>query len=76
MTKVLQSTSRGQVTIPKSWRDKFDTSYYIVEIKSDELVLRPMVKGKAFKDAVEGAWKEYKNGDFTDGDALMAKYGL
>ena len=76
MNKILQATSRGQITIPKVWRDKFDTNYYVVEIKDEEIIMKPMLENKTFKDGVESSWEEYKNGDFIDGDQLMKKYGI
>lgn len=76
MNKILQATSRGQVTLPKSWRDKYNTVYYTVEIKSDELVLKPMAQNKTLKEEVDNSWQEYKDGKFIGGDDLMKKYGL
>lgn len=76
MNKILQATSRGQVTLPKGWRDKFDTTYYVAEIKNDELVLKPLSKNKNLKDEVENSWKEYKEGEFVSSEDLMKEYGL
>ncbi|MDX9970836.1 MAG: AbrB/MazE/SpoVT family DNA-binding domain-containing protein [Candidatus Gracilibacteria bacterium] len=76
MNKILQTTSRGQVTLPKAWRDQFDTSYFSVEIKSDELVLKPLHANDSLKNKVEASWSEYKDGKIISGDELMKKYGL
>jgi len=76
MNKILQATSRGQITLPKNWRDKFETNYYIIEIKDDSLSFKPLMQKKSFKDEVENSWKEYKEGKFIDHDSLKKKYGL
>ncbi len=76
MNKILQATSRGQVTLPKGWRDKFDTNYFVAEIKNDELVIKPLANAGTLKDQVESSWKEYKEGKVISGEELMKKYGL
>lgn len=76
MNKILQATSRGQVTLPKSWRDKFDTNYYSVEIGNDELLIKPLSKTTNFKDDVENSWQEYKEGKTISSEELIEKYGL
>lgn len=75
MNKILQATSRGQVTLPKGWRDKFATSYFLAEIKNDELVIKPL-SSKTLKDEVEDSWQEYQEGKVISGKDLMKKYGL
>ena len=76
MVKVLHSTSRGQITLPKEWRDGFDTSYFKVEIQKEKLIIVPMDPEKTFKDKVEGAWEEYGEGKFISHEDLKKKYGL
>jgi len=76
MNKILQATNRGQVTLPKTWRDKFKTNYYIVEIKNESLSFKPLIQKKSFKDEIENSWQEYKGGEFIDHDTLKKKYGL
>ena len=39
---ILTSTERGQITLPKQWRDKFSTDTYVVELHKDRLVLLPL----------------------------------
>lgn len=75
MSKILQATSRGQVTLPKFWRDQCKTQYFISEVHGATLVITPLVKD-AFKESVESAWSEYKNGDYMTSDELKKKYGL
>ena len=76
MNKVLQSTSRGQVTLPKNWRDQFDTNYFEANFDGEVLTLKPLKQGKSFKGTVESSWKEYKNAEYVASDALMEEYGL
>jgi len=76
MNKILQATSRGQITLPKSWRDKFGTQYFMAEILDGSLVIKPMIEPKTLKKQVEDSWKEYKAGDFVDADELKKKYDL
>lgn len=76
MNKIMQSTNRGQITLPKTWRDKFDTSYFMAEISENEIIIRPLTTPKNFKNEVENSWQEYLDGDFTEGDELMKEYGL
>jgi len=75
MNKVLQATSRGQVTLPKSWRDQYNTQYFISEVKGDSLVIKPLLKND-FEDSVESAWSEYKKGEYVTSEELMNQYGL
>lgn len=75
MNKVLQATSRGQVTLPKGWRDQYKTQYFISEVKGDTLVLKPLLKND-FGDSVESAWSEYQQGDYMTSEDLMKQYGL
>ncbi len=75
MNKVLQATSRGQVTLPKAWRDKFDTSYFIAEVNANTITLTPLVTAD-FKEQAEQSWQQYQNGDFITHEDLMKKYGL
>lgn len=76
MVKVLHSTSRGQITLPKEWRDNFDTDYFKVEIQKEKLIIVPLNPEKTFKDKVEESWKEYEDGKFANHEDLKKKYGL
>ena len=40
--KILKSTSRGQITLPKQWRSHFSTDSYFVEMHDDKLVIKPL----------------------------------
>lgn len=76
MNKVLQATSRGQITLPKEWRDTFDTHYFKAEIKDTELVITPLKTVSTLNEAVEESWEEYLNGKVVSHEEVMKKYGL
>ncbi len=40
--KVLRSTPRGQITLPKQWRKNFSTDNFLVEMHDDKLVITPL----------------------------------
>lgn len=75
MSKILQATSRGQVTLPKAWRDQYKTQYFITEIEGATLVIKPLMQ-EDFADSVESAWTDYKSGNYLTSEELMKKYGL
>ncbi len=76
MTKILTATSRGQITLPKNWRDKFDTCYYEIDIEDDQIVIRPLKKKMNLEDELNEAWQEYKKGNFIAHEDIVKKYGL
>ena len=39
--KVLKSTPRGQITLPKQWRDALATDNFLLEMHVDKLVIIP-----------------------------------
>ena len=46
MITILKTTSKGQITIPATWRKKFDTNQFRAEIKEDRLEIRPLILEK------------------------------
>ena len=47
MTTISKATTKGQITIPKKWRDKFNTNQFIISEKGDKLEIKPLiVKGE------------------------------
>ena len=76
MNKILQATSRGQVTLPKNWRSQFATNYFTAECDNEKIVLKPIKNDESFKSTVEYSWEEYNNGEIIDGSDLMNKYGI
>ena len=41
-TKVIKSTSKGQVTLPVKWRDQFDTDNFLMEMRENRLIITPL----------------------------------
>lgn len=76
MNKILQATSRGQVTLPKNWRDQFNTNYFRADFDGKKLTLKPIESEKNLGNDIEATWEEYKNGEIIGGGDLMKKYGL
>jgi AbrB family looped-hinge helix DNA binding protein len=76
LNTILSATSRGQITLPKDWRDKFDTRYYKAEIEDGKIVIRPLITKKTLEDQVEGAWAEFKEGKVISEAGIIKKYGL
>jgi len=42
MTTIVKATTKGQITIPASWRKRFATNRYLVEIKNSHLEIKPL----------------------------------
>lgn len=40
--KVVKATSKGQITLPKSWRKKFYTDNFMLEINSNNILVKPI----------------------------------
>lgn len=40
--KILKATSKGQLTLPKKWRDRFDTDNFVIELHAEQAILRPL----------------------------------
>ena len=41
-TKVVKSTSKGQITIPKEWRDLIKTDNFILCIDDKQIIIKPL----------------------------------
>jgi bifunctional DNA-binding transcriptional regulator/antitoxin component of YhaV-PrlF toxin-antitoxin module len=42
MTHLVKTTSKGQVTLPIKWRNRFKTNRYYIKEKGDSLVISPI----------------------------------
>jgi len=40
--KIVKSTERGQITLPKQWRSKFKTDNFLLKIVSDQITITPV----------------------------------
>jgi AbrB family looped-hinge helix DNA binding protein len=50
--KIAKSTERGQITLPKEWRDNFSTNTFIVEMRDDRLIILPLDVEKAENEEI------------------------
>jgi len=41
-TKIVKSTSKGQITLPKTWRQQFKTDDFSLEISETAIVIKPI----------------------------------
>lgn len=40
--KIVKSTSKGQITLPKSWRDQFNTDDFLMQIEVNAITIKPI----------------------------------
>lgn len=40
--KIVRSTSKGQITLPKLWRDQFGTDNFLMQIDVKSITIRPI----------------------------------
>ncbi len=40
-SKIVKSTERGQITLPRKWRSSFSTDNYLLEMHDDRLIITP-----------------------------------
>lgn len=78
MNKILTATSRGQITLPKFWRDKMNTINYKATIKEDKIIIEPLYEEKTLAEIVENSWDDYKQGKgkVVTHEEVIKKYGL
>jgi bifunctional DNA-binding transcriptional regulator/antitoxin component of YhaV-PrlF toxin-antitoxin module len=65
MISILKEFGRGQITLPKKWRDRFDTKVYIAKETSQGLLIIPFqdetVKVDETKLKTESETKSFSN---------------
>ena len=65
MISILKEFGRGQITLPKKWRDRFDTKVYIAKETSQGLLIIPFqdetVKVDETKLKTESETKAFSN---------------
>lgn len=42
MNTIVKTTTKGQITIPAKWRNRFDTDRFLVHIKDTHLEIKPI----------------------------------
>lgn len=40
--KVIKSTPRGQITLPKTWREQFRTDNFLLQIHGKQIIIQPV----------------------------------
>lgn len=52
---ILKSFGTGQITLPKMWRDKFKTNYFVASIDKEKITIKPFKEEEeeVFFDAAE-----------------------
>ena len=40
--KIVKSTSKGQITIPKAWRKQFKTENFMLKMETHQITLKPV----------------------------------
>lgn len=60
-------TTNGQVTIPKAFRDRFQTEFYICELDEGAVVFRP-IEIKKDEKKQKYTMKDFKNFSFKGKD--------
>ena len=43
MTVILKSTTKGQITVPMSWRKQFKTNQFLATVKGNKLEIEPLM---------------------------------
>ncbi len=51
-TKIAKCTEKGQITLPKQWRDQFDTDSFVVDFDNKQLIIKPFHMSKAKEDLI------------------------
>lgn len=58
---VLKSFGTGQVTLPKTWREKFDTQYFVAIIQDNQITIKPFIDDTEAEEVFFDAEKFNKN---------------
>jgi AbrB family looped-hinge helix DNA binding protein len=40
--KIVKATSKGQITIPKKWRDQFQTDNFLLKVEDSQIIISPV----------------------------------
>lgn len=52
-SKVVKATTKGQVTLPKAWRDQFETDNFLLIMRSKQIVIKPLYLEEHYDEAGE-----------------------
>ncbi len=70
--KIAKSTERGQITLPKEWRDNFPTNTFIVEMRDDRLIVLPLNVDKADDEEILFDADRDNNGKGVSAEDMIA----
>jgi AbrB family looped-hinge helix DNA binding protein len=51
-TKIAKCTEKGQITLPKKWRELFDTDSFIIDFDDKQLIVKPIEMSKINEEVV------------------------
>ncbi len=69
--KIIKSTSRGQITLPKQWRRAFGTDIYLIEMHDQSLTIKPLdLDGAAGEDILFDAERD-NNGNGVSPEEII-----
>lgn len=60
ITKIIKSTSKGQITLPKSWRNKFHTDCFMLRMDTDYVIIKPINVHELSEEVVFDADRDNK----------------
>ena len=73
---IVSVSERGQITIPKSFRDKIQVKHFIFEVHDETILLKPLQTREDFLEELEAAEKDWeKQGGITLAE-MKKKYKL
>ena len=49
MTTTLKTFGKGQITLPKAWRDKANTEHFLAEETPQGLLIKPLVEASYYE---------------------------
>ena len=70
--KILKATSKGQITLPKQWRESFDSDNFLAEIDQDKIIIKPLDIDQSQWEAIFDADRDNK-GEGIQIDDLIKK---
>ncbi len=72
MHKIVKATSKGQITIPASWRKRFNTDQFLINYNKNKLTIEPIKISNEKSDKLilkEAIKREKENADLLIFDA-------
>ena len=73
---IVTVSERGQITIPKSFRDKIQVKHFIFEVHNETILLKPLQTREDFFAELEAAEKDWEKNGGTTLEEMKKKYKL